>query len=155
MTNSGEHPVVKLLVDRGLVKPGDELVKPGRRVFVFEAGRIREIVSMIIGELGHEYFYISTLVGTDFPDRGQIRLDYYIVLLPGEETIVLRTFLPRNNPVIPSILDIYPGVLNAECETYDLIGVVFDGNPALKRGFFVPSDLVEKGVYPLRKDSGV
>ncbi len=153
--NGEEHPVVKLLVDKGLVEPISERVKPNRRIYTFKPERIREIISTMINNLGHDYFYISTVIGTDFPDKKLIRLDYYIVLLPGEETIVLRTWLPRDNPVIDSILDIYPGVLNAECETYDLLGVVFKGNPALKRGFFVPSDLVEKNIYPLRKDSGV
>ncbi|MEM4663888.1 MAG: NADH-quinone oxidoreductase subunit C [Desulfurococcaceae archaeon] len=53
------------------------------------------------------------------------------------------------------MIDIIPGLLAGERETYDLLGVVFNGNPLLKRGFFVATDVAEQGKYPLRKDSGV
>ncbi|MEM1833075.1 MAG: NADH-quinone oxidoreductase subunit C [Desulfurococcaceae archaeon] len=45
--------------------------------------------------------------------------------------------------------------MSGECETHDLLGVVFKGNPYLKRGFFVPKDIVDLKEYPLRKDSKV
>jgi len=130
-------------------------VKPSRKCFVFSSDQVRELFSDLIRVLGYENFYVSTIVGTDLPGEGKIRLDYYVVILPEEETVVFRTYLPRNNPVIDSLFDLIPGVLSGECETYDLLGVVFNGNPHIRRGFFAPKDLVEKGVYPLRKDSGV
>ena len=148
-----EEIVKKLLDEKLVVEAG--VIKPNRRVYEFKPGDLRRIIEFIHSSYGVESFYLSTLVGTDFPDKNLIRLDYYLVFLPEEETIVLRTFIPRDKPEIDSILDLIPGALNGECETYDLLGVVFRGNPALKRGFFVPEDLVEKNIYPLRKDSGV
>jgi len=130
-------------------------VKPNRKVYVVEPANVRRIFEELIEKYGYESFYLSTIVGTDLKEEGKIRLDYYLVLLPEEETVVIRTLLPRDNPVISSIVDIVPGALSGECETHDLLGVIFRGNPFLKRGFFVPSDIAEKGVYPLRKDSGV
>ena len=132
-----------------------ELVKPKRTVFVVKPESVRELFEDLIKQHGHEAFYVSTIVGTDLPGEDKIRLDYYVVLLPEEETIVVRTFLDRNNPVVDTLVDIIPGVLSGECETHDLLGVVFRGNPFLKRGFFVSMDIAGKGVYPLRKDSGV
>jgi NADH-quinone oxidoreductase subunit C len=130
-------------------------VKPNRKVYVAEPANVRRIFEELIEKYGYEGFYLSTIVGTDLKEEGKMRLDYYLVLLPEEETVVIRTFLPRDNPVISSIVDIVPGALPGECETHDLLGVIFRGNPFLKRGFFVPSDIAERGVYPLRKDSGV
>ena len=144
---------IKDLIEKYLIQEG--VIKPNRPVFLFKSDEIREIFNELINKLGPDGFYISTIVGTDLPKENKIRLDYYLVILPEEETIVFRTFLSRDEPVIDSIVDICHGALGGECEVYDLLGVVFKGNEALRRGFFVPSDLVEKGVYPLRKDSGV
>jgi NADH-quinone oxidoreductase subunit C len=126
-------------------------VKPNRRVFTLEPSRVRSVFLDLVRERGQEGFYVSTIVGVDLKEEGLIRVDYFVVLLPEEETVVLRTAVPRDNPVLDSIVDIVPGALSGELETYDLLGVVFRGNPYLKRGFFVPSDVAEKGVYPLRR----
>jgi len=130
-------------------------IKPNRKLYVFISDRVKDLFRDLIKVFGYENIYVSTIVGTDLIDEGKIRLDYYVVILPEEETIVLRTYLPRDHPVIDSLIDILPGVLSGECETHDLLGVVFQGNPHLRRGFFVPKDIVEKGVYPLRKDAKV
>lgn len=131
------------------------IVKPRRRLYVVKPEDVRKIFENLIEKFSYESFYLSTLIGTDIKDQGKIRLDYYIVLLPEEETIVIRTFIPRDNPVVQSIIDIVPGALSGECETHDLLGVVFKGNPFLKRGFFTPSDIQSReGVFPLRKESG-
>jgi membrane-bound hydrogenase subunit beta len=145
--------VSSLLGERLIEEDGS--IKPGRKIFVFRPENVRRIFGLMVEKYGYESFYLSTIVRVDLKDKGLMRLDYYVVLLPEEETIVLRTFLDRSNPVIDTIIDIVPGALSGECETYDLLGIVFHGNKALKRGFFAPSDLVEAGVFPLRKDSGV
>jgi NADH-quinone oxidoreductase subunit C len=130
-------------------------VKPSRRLYVVKPEDVRKLFLELINRYGYGGFYVSTLVGTDLPSENKIRLDYYVVLLPEEVTVVIRTFLSRENPVIDSLIDIIPGLLAGERETHDLLGVVFNGNPLLKRGFFVATDVAEQGKYPLRKDSGV
>lgn len=130
-------------------------IRPGRRLFMVRPESVREIFKSLVERYGYEGFYLSTIVGTDLENEGKIRLDYYIVLLPEGETIAIRTHVPRNAPEIDSIVDIVPGALAGECETHDLLGVVFRGNPSLKRGFFAPSDIAGNSIYPLRKDSGV
>lgn len=132
-----------------------EIIKPKRIVFTVKSEDVRRIFEELIKQHGHGAFYVSTIAGTDLPGENKIRLDYYVVLLPEEETIVIRTYLDRSNPLVDSLVDIIPGVLSGECETHDLLGVFFKGNPFLKRGFFVALDVAEKGIYPLRKDSGV
>lgn len=130
----------------------EQLIKPNRRVYVFKPENVKDVFNDLIKLFGYENFYVATIVGTDLIQDNKIRLDYYVNLLPDEVTVVFRTYLPRDNPVIDSLIDIIPGVLSGECETYDLVGVVFKGNPFLKRGFFVPKDIVERKEFPLRKD---
>lgn len=131
------------------------VVKPNREVFVVRQEDIKKVFTDLVSKFGYEGFYLSTIIGTDLQAEGKIRLDYYVVLLPEEVTIVIRTFLDRQNPVVDSLVDLIPAALSGECETHDLLGVVFRGNPFTKRGFFSPRDVADRGVYPLRRDSGV
>lgn len=143
------------------LKPLEELftgrssVLPGRVVLEFKPDDVRRLFSGLIEALGPDGFFISTLSATDLPEAGRVRLDYFVVLLPEEETVVFRTYLLRDKPVIQSVHDLVPGALPGECEAYDLLGVVFEGNAHLRRGFLAPEDAVELGEYPLRKDSRV
>jgi NADH-quinone oxidoreductase subunit C len=82
-----------------------------------------------------------------------MELNYFISVLPRREIIVLRVQIPRVQPVIDTLIDIIPGVFAGESETFDLLGIQFNGNSFIKRGFFVPEDVTNKGVYPLRKDA--
>lgn len=130
-------------------------MKVGRLVVELEPGDLLRAVGSLLRSLGPESLYLSTLVATDLPQQGVIRLDYHLFVIPLRRIVVLRTSVPRGGPRIASLLKLLPGALSAECEVYDLLGVVFEGNPYLRRGFFVPVELAEKGVYPLRKDARV
>ncbi len=130
-------------------------MKPRRLVVEIDSNNLRNIFEKLLSVFGETGFYLSTIVGTDLIKENKIRVDYYVVLFPLEDIVVLRTYVPREKPVLPSIVDILPGAYAGERETYDLLGVVFEGNKYLKRPFFVPEELVEREVYPLRKDSGV
>ena len=56
--------------------------------------------------------------------------------------------LAPDDPKIPSIVDVYPGVNFGEREAYDMYGVEFEGHPDLTR-ILMPDDWVG---FPLRKD---
>lgn len=131
------------------------VMKPNRVVIEIEASKLKEVFIKLFEVLGKEAFYLATIVGTDLPDKNQIRVDYYVNVLKNNTYLVLRAYLPRENPIIPSVIDLVPGALAGELETHDLLGVLFDGNNYLRRSFFVPEDVSSKGIYPLRKDSGV
>lgn len=62
--------------------------------------------------------------------------------------IAIRIDVDRENPHIPSVADIWPAADWHEREAYDLLGIIFDGHPDLRR-ILCCEDWVG---HPLRKD---
>jgi NADH-quinone oxidoreductase subunit C len=56
--------------------------------------------------------------------------------------------VPGDDPSVPSLTGVYPGTDFPERETYDLLGIRFDGHPDLTR-ILMPDDW---NGHPLRKD---
>ena len=57
--------------------------------------------------------------------------------------------LPRDSPVMPSLVEVWPGAEYHERETFEMLGVTFAGHPDL-RGILLPEDWAD--IPPLRKD---
>ncbi|MBS7618904.1 NADH-quinone oxidoreductase subunit C, partial [Candidatus Bathyarchaeota archaeon] len=66
-------------------------------------------------------------------------------------TVSVRTRVPKDKPVVDSIVDVMPGASFHEREVHDLLGVEFKGNPNLNR--ILLSEDWPEGVHPLRKES--
>lgn len=62
--------------------------------------------------------------------------------------VVVRARMPRSNPVIPTISQVYPGANWHERETHDFFGINFIGHPDLSP-FLLPEDA---DFHPLLKD---
>lgn len=89
-------------------------------------------------------------------DRMRSRPERYEVvanLLSMQHRARLRmiTTASRQEPVVASLVPLWPGADFAEREAYDMFGVVFEGHPDLTR-ILMPDDW--EG-HPLRKDFGV
>ncbi len=77
---------------------------------------------------------------------------YHLVKLTEEdsarEEVRIKVFLPRENPVVPSVYWIWRAADWQERESYDMYGIIYSGHPNLKR-ILMPEDWVG---WPLRKD---
>lgn len=77
---------------------------------------------------------------------------YHLVKLADQassvEEVRIKVFLPRDNPVVPSVYWIWKAADWQERESYDMYGIVYTGHPNLKR-ILMPEDWVG---WPLRKD---
>ena len=60
----------------------------------------------------------------------------------------IRVQVPEEDPVVPSLFDLYPGTEAMEREVHDLYGVAFEGHPDPTR-ILMPEDW---DGHPLRKD---
>lgn len=91
------------------------------------------------------YSHLSTLTGVEI--GSDIEVVYHIACT--DALISLKVQVPKDEPILPSIVDIIPGTALYEREVHDLFGVRFDGNPDLSP-LLLPDGWPD-GVYPLRK----
>ncbi len=134
-----------------LIKWGAEEVGPRRLVIRVEKDKLRDAVKELVS--ADEMIYLSTMSAVDYPEKGVIELNYFFWSVTEKKGIIIKVEVPRDEPEIDTITDILPGANNAELEAHDLLGVVFKGNRSLRRGFLLPPEIVEAGIYPLRKDA--
>lgn len=88
--------------------------------------------------------------GVHYPeDKGRELHGYYAFRsFTHNRSIFLEVTCPDADPHVPSLANIYPGINWHERETWDLMGIVFDGHPALTR-IALPQEWVG---HPQRKD---
>ncbi len=90
--------------------------------------------------------HLELLGGADYKDR--IEVVYVLTSLHFNHRFTLKCRLPRDNPKIHTVEEIW-GVANwHEREAYDMYGIVFEGHSDFRR-ILCPEDW--EG-YPLRKD---
>jgi NADH-quinone oxidoreductase subunit C len=87
----------------------------------------------------------------DKPREGKPRFAAVLHLLSQTHNwrLRLRTFAPDDAmPMLPTVIDVWPGVNWYEREAFDLFGIVFEGHPDLRR---ILTDYGFIG-HPFRKD---
>jgi NADH-quinone oxidoreductase subunit C len=93
---------------------------------------------------------LMCLSGVDYPKETPPRMEvvYHFLTYPHGHTFVLKAYLPRENPRVPTVESLW-GVANwHEREAFDLFGIIFEGHSDLRR-ILLPDDW--QG-HPLRKD---
>ena len=81
------------------------------------------------------------------------RFELVIVLLclGRRARVRIRVQVPEDDPVVPTVWDLYRGAEALEREVFDMYGIRFEGHPDLTR-ILMPE---EWEGHPLRKDFGV
>lgn len=99
--------------------------------------------------LDQSAFFLETITGVDWLAEGQLEVIYDFSRYDFELCrVVIRTRIPRQSPVLPTITTIIAGANWHERETHDFFGIVFDGHPHL-----IPLLLPEDAdFHPLLKD---
>jgi len=92
--------------------------------------------------------YLECITGVDYPDDKQIRVVYHLYSYKQKHRIVLKCFLDREDPALPTVVNVWSAANWQERECFDLLGVLFEGHPDLRR-LLLPDDW--EG-HPLRKD---
>ena len=99
-------------------------------------------------QLDEHGFSIDTITGVDWIAEKQMEVVYdYYHPVSGLRAVV-RTRIPRDNPELPTISNVFPGANWHERETHDFFGIKFAGHPDLTP-FLLPEDA---DYHPLRKD---
>ncbi len=99
-------------------------------------------------EDGLQFEVLSDLTALDWPKQEKIQVVYHLYSYSQRHQIVLKADLPRDNPRITTVEEIWKVANWFEREVYDLFGVIFEGHSDLRR-IMLPEDWLG---YPLRKD---
>lgn len=96
----------------------------------------------------HEYQQLVEIAGVDYPDRAErFEVVYCLLSLTKNHRIRVACTTDEDTPV-PTVTTIWPVAGWLEREVYDMYGVIFAGNPDLRR---ILTDYGFRG-HPFRKD---
>jgi NADH-quinone oxidoreductase subunit D/NADH-quinone oxidoreductase subunit C/D len=104
------------------------------------------LMASLRDDLGYDH--LTSLTGVDYFPEEYLEVVYHLFRSTGGAILEIKVQVPRSNPVVPSLFDLYPGADFQEREAWDLLGIKFEGHPDLKR------ILMWEGFagHPLRKD---
>ena len=74
-----------------------------------------------------------------------------LINFTSRERLGLRVQVPADEPIAPSLFDLWPGCENLEREVFDMFGIEFSDHPDMSR-ILMPEDWIG---HPLRKDFAV
>lgn len=108
---------------------------------------LKPVIRILRDSQNLKFDYLFSLTALDWPS--EMEVIYHLRSTTLNHEVVQRVKTDgRENPVIPSITELYAGAEFHEREVYDLFGIVFEGHPDLRR-IFLEDDWTG---YPLRKD---
>lgn len=102
------------------------------------------------------YNFLSDISTVDYfnPQGGydgrpeRFALSYHLYSMLYNRRIRVKVFLPEDDPRVPSVTSVWPAANWLEREAYDMMGIVFDGHPDLRR-VLMPQDW---NGHPHRRD---
>jgi len=126
-------------------------VRPQRTKIVVPPNRIVEIASFIKETLGFDH--AESVSGTDYPKDNQIEVIYHLNSYSDDklasQILALSTRVNRDDYRLPSLISVFKSAEYHERETFEMLGVYFEGHPRNER-FLLPEDWAD--IPPLRKE---
>jgi NADH-quinone oxidoreductase subunit C len=116
----------------------------------------RESIADVCGFLKtkHQFDMLADLCGCDrgVEEDPRFEVNYHLFSTKHHNRLRLKVLLPEDEPNVQSVVPVWKTANWHERETYDLVGVIFDGHPDLRR-ILLPSDFDGHALrkdYPLR-----
>ena len=96
----------------------------------------------------HEYQQLMEMAGVDFPQRAErFEVVYLLLSVTKNHRLLVKVSAAEDTPV-PTVTTLWPNAGWLEREVFDMYGVIFAGNPDLRR---ILTDYGFEG-HPFRKD---
>ncbi len=138
------------IIDEVKAAIGDAFIEAKHAVYEDSITVRREAIVDVCRTLrdGFEYQQLMEIAGVDYPERVE-RFDvvYHLLSVTKNHRIRIRVMTDEDKAV-PSVTGLWPVAGWLEREIFDLYGVIFDGNPDLRR---ILTDYGFRG-HPFRKD---
>ena len=146
-----EKGIIEKLVNEFGNKINVIYIRPLRMKIMVESRDVLAIAIFLRDNLGFDH--AESVAGTDYPKDNQIEVIYHLGSY-GTETMeghimALATRTSRNDARLPSLIDVFRSVEYHERETFEMLGVYFEGHPRNER-FLLPEDWAD--IPPLRRD---
>ncbi|UCH51297.1 MAG: NADH-quinone oxidoreductase subunit C [Chloroflexota bacterium] len=125
----------------------DAVVAVDKGAVVVKSESLYQVAEFLKNTPELDFDYLVNLTVVDYMDYFEVV--YHLVSLKHNHSLVLKTRCrDREKPVVPSVVGLWRSADFQEREVYDLMGIVFDGHPNLKRL------LLWEGFvgHPLRRD---
>jgi len=107
---------------------------------------LRPVAEFLRQDPALAFDYLRLVTGVDRVDW--MEAVYHLHSYAHDHQAILKVKLDRADPAVASLADLWPAADWHERETFDLLGIRFDGHPNLRR-ILLPEDW--QG-HPLRKD---
>jgi NADH-quinone oxidoreductase subunit C len=126
-------------------------IKPLRIKIQAEPDKIVEVATFLRDKMGFDH--AESVGGTDYPKENQIEVIYHLGSYTREDlaahVLALAVRTSRDDARLPTLINVYKSVEYHERETFEMLGVYFEGHPRNER-FLLPEDWAD--IPPLRKD---
>jgi NADH:ubiquinone oxidoreductase subunit C len=126
-------------------------IRPLRIKIQVEPGNIVEVATFLRDSMGFDH--AESVAGTDYPKDHQIEVIYHLGSYTrddlGAHILSLTARTSRDDARLPTLINVYKSVEYHERETFEMLGVYFEGHPRNDR-FLLPEDWAD--IPPLRKD---
>jgi NADH-quinone oxidoreductase subunit C len=109
-----------------------------------------ELMTYLRDEPSLRFNYLSDVGGVDLGEFASPRfvVAYQLYSIGHNHRLRVKVFLEEDDPVLPSVCEVWKTANWLEREAYDMFGVIFENHPNLRR-ILMPADY--EG-FPLRKD---
>lgn len=109
----------------------------------------KDVLQVLVTLKNAGWKQMSYLSAVDWPDEQKIEMVYILMNWDRPVHVQIRSKIDRNDPIMPSIINIYPGAKYYERECHEFFGVKFPGNPDYEKQL-----ILERwdDMPPLRKD---
>ena len=139
------HEIVKERFGAAVLEDHTEAVEP---FIVVRPEVVEDLAFFCRDDPRLRFDLLSCISGVDYPEKKVIEVIYCLDSTVQKHWLIFKAALPRDDARVPSVENVWKTADWHERETFDLLGVVFEGHHNLTR-ILCAEDWVG---HPLRKD---
>jgi len=120
-------------------------------VFIIDKKDIKSVLTELKTNEALDFHFLTTMCGIHYPDNTpeqEFCVMYQLHNMPKNVRIRLKTFMPKADLHVPTVIDLWKTANWMERQEYDFFGFIFDGHPNLTRIL----NMDEMNYFPLRKE---
>jgi len=146
------HAYVEMLKEKNEAWVANVTEGHGEVTIIVPAAAVVDICAFLKGS--HGFDMLADLCGADRgpEEEPRFEVNYHLFSTTHHSRLRLKVLLSEDGPNVPTVSGLWKTANWHERETYDLMGVIFDGHPDLRR-ILLPSDFDGHALrkdYPLR-----